>query len=89
MAHRNSFAYHPGITMHKLPVGGNIMGAVFVIAVVLLILFRVSLALWFLFGAAVLGSITSIFIIRWHRRHKIEIDDLTALLEPTDKTPKV
>jgi hypothetical protein len=89
MAHRTSFAYHPGITMHKLLVGGNLMGAVFVIAVVLLILFRVPLALWFLLGAAVLGAIMSVFIIRWHGRHKIEIDDLSALVASTDKTPKV
>jgi hypothetical protein len=89
MTRHPRFAYHPGITMHKLPVGGNIMGAVFVIAVVLMILFRVQLALWFILGAAVLGAIMSVFIVRWHRRHKIEIDDLSTLVEPTDKTPKV
>jgi hypothetical protein len=88
MARHTSFAYHPGITMHRLPVGGNIMGAVFVIAVILMILFRVQPAFWFLLGAVVLGAIMSVLIVRWHRRHKIEIDDLSALVESTDKQPK-
>ena len=77
---------HPGISMHKLPVGGNIAGGLFTIGVVLMVLVGVPLAPWFLLGATVLGAILSIFVMRWHQRHKIEIDDLSALSEPTNRT---
>lgn len=88
MAHHPSLTYHRGITMHKLPIGGDIMGGLFTLAIVLIVLVGVPLAPWFLLGVAVLGAIMSVFIVLWHRRHKVEIDDLSALEESTNKTPK-
>lgn len=89
MAHHPGFAYHSGITMHKLPVGGNAMGALFALAAILVILVGIPLARWFFVGAAAIGVILSIFTIRWHLHHKIEIKDLSALEEPNDKNPNV
>jgi Flp pilus assembly protein TadB len=89
MAYHPSETFHRGITMHRLPVRGDIMGALFAVAVVLMVLVGVPLGPWFLIAAIVLGVILSIFILRWNRRHKIEIDDLSALEESTDRTPKL
>jgi hypothetical protein len=75
--------------MHKLPVSGNIPGTIFAISVVLMVVAGIALARWFLLGAAVLGAIGSVFIIRSHRRHNVEIDDLSALEESTDRTSKI
>ena len=88
MAYHPGVTHHRGITMHKLPVGGDVMGALFAVAVVLIVVVGIALAPWFLLGAIVLGAILSVFIFRWHRGHKIEIDDLSALVESEDKTPK-
>ncbi len=88
MAYHPGIRHHPGITMHRLPVSGDILGAVFVVAVVLVILARIPLAPWFLIGTVVFGAVLGIFMIRWHRQHKIEIDDLSTLTDPADKDPK-
>ena len=88
MAYHPGVMHHRGITMHKLPVGGDVMGAVFVIAVILIAIVGIALAPWFLLGAIALGAILSVFIFRWHRGHKIEIDDLSTLTESEDKAPK-
>jgi len=89
MDHHCNLTYHRGITMHKLPIGGDIMGGLFTLAIILIVLFGVSLAPWFLLVVGVLGAIMSIFIIYWRREHKVEIDDLSALEESTNKTPKI
>jgi formate-dependent nitrite reductase membrane component NrfD len=88
MAYHYNVLHHRGITMHKLPVGGDVMGGLFAVAVVLMVLVGISIAPWFLLGAIGLGAIVSVFVIHWHRGHKIEIDDLSALIESKDKTPK-
>ena len=88
MIHYPRMSYHRGITMHKLPVGGDVMGGLFALAVILIVLFGIPLAPWFLLAVGVLALIMSGFFIHWHRRHKIEIDDLSALTESRDKTPK-
>lgn len=82
-------AYHRGVTMHKLHVDVNAIGAIFAIAILLAIFIGLPHFRWFLIGAALLGAILSVFINRWHRKHKIEIDDLSSLVESTDKRPKV
>jgi hypothetical protein len=88
MAYHPRFTYHRGITMHKLPVGGDIMGGLFTLAIVLIVVFGIPLGPWFLLAAAVLGAILTVFIVCSHQRHKVEIDDLAALEESIDKTPK-
>jgi hypothetical protein len=39
---------HPGITMHKIPVGANWMGLVFTVGVLAMILVALPEARWFL-----------------------------------------
>ena len=39
---------HPGISMHKLPIAGDVMGLVFVIGVMVTTLVSLTQARWFL-----------------------------------------
>ena len=77
-------ARHPGISMHKLPVGGDIMGTVFAVGVVLMFVVGIPLARWFLLGAVLLGGVVGVFMMRSHRRHSVEITDLSALQDDTE-----
>lgn len=44
-------APHRGITMHRLPVGGNVPGLIFAVGSVLIFLFAIP-SLWYVVGAA-------------------------------------
>jgi UDP-N-acetylmuramyl pentapeptide phosphotransferase/UDP-N-acetylglucosamine-1-phosphate transferase len=46
--------WHPGITMHKIPVAG-IGGMIFAVGIIALALVGLPFAKWFLLGAVVLG----------------------------------
>lgn len=70
---------HPGISMHKLPVGGDIMGTVFALGIVLMFVVGTPLARWFLLGAVVLGGFCAVVFVRYHQKHEVEITDLSGL----------
>ncbi len=72
-------APRPGISMHKLPVAGNFIGAVFVIGIAVMFLVGIPLARWFLLGGLLLGGIWVTAIVRYHKSHKVEITDLSGL----------
>ena len=72
-------ARHPGISMHKLPVGADVMGAVFAGGIVVMFVVGIPIARWFLLGAAVFGALAGAVMIRFHTRHRVEITDLSAL----------
>lgn len=72
-------ARHPGISMHKLPVGGNVMGAVFVIGIVLMFLVGIPIARWFLIAGLVLGGILATVFVVYHKHYEVEITDLTGI----------
>jgi hypothetical protein len=74
--------------MHKLSVGGDIMGTVFAVGVVLMFAVGIPLARWFLLGAALFGGLISVFMIRAHRRHAVEITDLSVLERTTETSEK-
>ena len=46
--------WHPGITMHKIPVAGT-GGLIFAVGIVVLALLGLPIAKWFLIGAVILG----------------------------------
>jgi hypothetical protein len=58
---------HPGITMHKIPVGGNVVGLVFAIGVVAMILLALPEARSFLALSLPIGVVIGI-ILRLTRR---------------------
>jgi hypothetical protein len=53
---------HPGITMHKIPVGGDEMGLVFAIGVIAMILLALPEARWFLALSLPAGLIIGIIL---------------------------
>jgi hypothetical protein len=47
---------HPGISIHRIAVGGGIMGALFAIGTVLIFVIGVPLGPWFLLASILLGT---------------------------------
>jgi hypothetical protein len=62
--------HHPGITAHKLPVGGNVAGLIFVIGVLITFVFRVPLGWQFLCISVPLGLVIAVVLHFLHRRSK-------------------
>jgi len=81
-------AHHHSISMHKLHISDNAMGVFLAIGVIFLFAMSVFSVYWFVLGAIVLVAIMCGFLFRWYRQHKIEINDLSILEKPMDKTQK-
>jgi hypothetical protein len=47
---------HPGVSIHRMAVGGGLMGAVFAIGTVLIFVVGVPLGPWFLLASVLLGA---------------------------------
>lgn len=59
--------YHPGISMHKLPVGAGAAGFIFAVGMVLVFLLKLP-ALWgFLVPAVIVGALVALFLQGAHR----------------------
>jgi hypothetical protein len=73
---------HPGISIHRIAVGGGIMGALFAIGMVLIFVLGVPLGPWFLLASALLGTVVAVGLYVWHKGHPVEIADLHHPLPP-------
>ena len=60
--------WHPGITMHRIPVAG-VGGLIFAIGIVVMAILGIPAAQWFLIGAVVLG-IAVVGLLRLFRKLK-------------------
>ncbi len=69
---------HPGITMHRLPVAGGLIGLVFTVGSCLIFLIGIPALRYFLFGALVVGAIIALLLYRWHQRRPVEITDISG-----------
>jgi hypothetical protein len=68
---------HRGITMHQLPVSGNLPGLVFAVGSALIFLFAIP-ALWYVLVAAVaIGLVIAAVLQVVHREHPDETARLT------------
>ena len=67
---------HPGITMHRIAVGGSIMGAVFALGTVLIFVIGLPASRWFLLGSALLGTGVAAVLYFWHKNNPVELADL-------------
>ncbi len=74
--------YHPGISMHRIAVGGGIMGAVFAVGTVLIFVVGIPLGPWFLLGSVLVGTAVAGGLYGWHKCHPLEIADLHHPPEP-------
>ena len=54
---------HRGITIHKLPVGGNVPGIVFAVGSIVILLLAIP-ALWFVTVAAIAAGFAAVGILR-------------------------
>ena len=73
---------HPGISIHRIAVGGGIMSAVFAIGTVLIFVIGVPLGPWFLLGSVLLGAAVAVGLNVWHKSNPVEIADLHHPLPP-------
>lgn len=67
---------HPGITMHRIAVGGGIMGAVFAVGSAVIFLIGLPASRWFLLASVLVGIGFAVLLYSWHRRHPVELTDL-------------
>jgi len=80
---------HPGISMHRIAVGGGVMGALFALGTVLIVAIGVPLARWFLAAALLLGGGVGFLLYLWHKRKPVELTDLsTPPARRTDVQPR-
>lgn len=70
---------HRGITMHRLPVGGNFPGLVFAVGSALIFLFAIP-ALWFVVVAALAAGFAIAAVLQITHRKLIESAKLTMKL---------
>ncbi len=76
-----SSRWHPGITMHKIPVAG-LGGLIFAVGIVVLALVGLSIAKWFLAGAVLLGLlIAGILRLIRRLRPQTEVEEVELKLE--------
>jgi hypothetical protein len=67
---------HPGITMHRIAVGGGVMGAVFAVGCSVIFLLGVPATRWFLLASLFVGVGVAVLLYVWHKRHPVEYTDL-------------
>ena len=72
----DAVAYHPGISMHHISVGGNMAGLIFVLATVLIFGIGIPALLVLLVISGILGILASGIIRRWHKRHPYIVHSL-------------
>jgi hypothetical protein len=74
--------YHPGISMHHIPIGGDLAGWLFVLATVFIFGVGIPAFLELLVVSGTLGIFASRIIFNWHKRHALNIHTLD-LHKPT------
>ena len=67
---------HPGITMHRIAVGGGVMGALFAVGTVLIFVIGVPFGGWFLLASILAGTCVAVVLYAWHKKHPVEVTDL-------------
>ena len=79
--------WHPGITMHKIPVFG-VGGLIFAIGIVVVALIGLPIAKWFLAGAVVLGILVALILRGVRRlRPQTEVEEVEINLQETTRKP--
>ncbi len=69
---------HPGISMHRIPVGSGVAGFLFVLATIFIFAVGVPVIRGLLVVTGILGILGSGLVLYWHKRHapKIQLLDL-------------
>ena len=72
----NIVAYHPGISMHHIPVGGNVPGLLITFGLVFVIGVGIPICFALLVVSGSLGLLASRVKLNWYRNHPLEIQAL-------------
>lgn len=62
--------------MHRIAVGGSLMGALFAVGIVLIFAIGVPYGDWFLIASILAGTCVSAVLYAWHEKHPVELVDL-------------
>ena len=84
---RNSES-HPGITIHRIAVGGGVMGALVAVGSVAIFVLGLPVSRWFLLGSSVFGIGIAALLYAWHTKHPVELtylQDLSAPKQPSQR----
>jgi hypothetical protein len=73
---REPLSLHPGISMHHIQVGGGIAGFLFAFAIVFCFVVGIPAMRGLIVVIAILGTLGSRIMFRWHKRHAIKIQRL-------------
>jgi len=62
--------------MHRIAVGGGVMGAVFAVGTAVIFLVGLPASRWFLLASILAGVGIAGVLYVWHKRHPVEYTDL-------------
>jgi hypothetical protein len=62
--------------MHRIAIGGGVMGALFTVGTVLIFVIGVPFGGWFLLVSILLGICVAAVLYTWHKGHPVEVTDL-------------
>jgi len=71
--------------MHRIAVGGGVMGALFAVGTSLIFLLGVPASRWFLLASLFVGVGVAALLYVWHKRHPVELTDLCQPPGPKEK----
>ena len=62
--------------MHRIAVGGGVMGALFAVGTVLIFVIGIPFGGWFLLASILAGTFVAVVLYTWHKKHPVEVTDL-------------
>jgi len=68
--------------MHRIAVGGGVMGAVFAVGCSLIFLLGVPASRWFLGASIFVGVGVALLLYLWHKRYPVDYTDLHQPARP-------
>ncbi len=71
-----ALTYHPGISMHHIPVGSDLAGFLFVLATVFVFGVGLPVFIELLVITGTLGMLASGIMLYWHNHHALKIQTL-------------
>lgn len=81
-------AQNYSVSLQKPHVGGNRLVWIMTLGVVLFLALSFFSVYWFVLGIVLLGVIMCVFLFKWHKQHKLEFNDLSALEDLKKETPR-
>ena len=72
----DTLSFHPGISMHHIPVGNGVAGFLFVFATIFIFGIGFPAFLELLVITGTMGILTSGIIVCWHKHHALRIQVL-------------